>query len=99
MPIFLAIIFYYIFTVAGEAGGHITLTFGGGGGDGEGPFQRVHGNMGDYAWGDGGLDQVVTLLLNQLVCERDWTLKYNKLLYFASDLINLLNMKPSALKT
>lgn len=24
-----------------------------------------HGNLGDYAWGEGGLDQIVTMLLNQ----------------------------------
>jgi E3 ubiquitin-protein ligase RNF115/126 len=27
--------------------------------------RALHGNPGDYAWGPGGLDQVVTQLLNQ----------------------------------
>ncbi|KAI1718130.1 ring finger domain-containing protein [Ditylenchus destructor] len=35
------------------------------GGDGEGsPFQ-LHGNVNDYAWGEGGIDHIVTQLLNQ----------------------------------
>lgn len=25
----------------------------------------LHGSLGDYAWGEGGLDQIVTQLLNQ----------------------------------
>jgi E3 ubiquitin-protein ligase RNF115/126 len=36
-----------------------------GGGNGDGAFQALHGNFGDYAWGEGGIDQVVTQLLNQ----------------------------------
>jgi len=29
-------------------------------------FQMLHGNPGDYAWGSGGLDSVITQLLNNL---------------------------------
>ncbi|XP_013418096.1 E3 ubiquitin-protein ligase RNF115 [Lingula anatina] len=30
------------------------------------PFGVIHGNPGDYAWGSGGLDAIITQLLNQL---------------------------------
>jgi len=50
-----------------QGGAHITFAFDAGDGNGGGPpaFQRIHGNFADYAWGDQGLDQIVTLLLNQ----------------------------------
>lgn len=31
-----------------------------------GPGMQIHGNPGDYAWGRGGLDAIVTQLLNQM---------------------------------
>ena len=34
-------------------------------GPGQGGFQ-LHGNPGDYAWGRGGLDAIITQLLNQM---------------------------------
>ena len=48
----------------GGGGGHIHFTLGGGGG---GPGGNVmYGNPGDYVWGRGGFDAIVTQLLNQL---------------------------------
>ena len=38
----------------------------GGGGGGFVPVMPLYGNPGDYAWGRGGLDAVVTTLLNQI---------------------------------
>lgn len=38
----------------------------GGGGAGAVPFMPLYGNPGDYAWGRGGLDAIVTQLLNQM---------------------------------
>jgi E3 ubiquitin-protein ligase RNF115/126 len=38
----------------------------GGGGGGFVPVMPLYGNPGDYAWGRGGLDAVVTNLLNQV---------------------------------
>ena len=31
-----------------------------------GPGAQLHGNPGDYAWGRGGLDAIITQLLNQM---------------------------------
>jgi len=56
------------------------MQFGGGGGGGGavgggpvgarfhliGPGAELHGNPGDYAWGRGGLDAIITQLLNQM---------------------------------
>ena len=42
------------------------LQFGGAGGGGFAPVMPLYGNPGDYAWGRGGLDAVVTNLLNQV---------------------------------
>uniref|UniRef100_A0A914EGN6 RING-type E3 ubiquitin transferase n=1 Tax=Acrobeloides nanus TaxID=290746 RepID=A0A914EGN6_9BILA len=43
-----------------RAGGAIHIEIGD-----ENGGRVFHGNLGDYAWGEGGLDQVVTMLLNQ----------------------------------
>jgi len=43
-------------------GGHIQLQFN----DNAPSAFHIHGNIGDYAWGAGGLDQIVTQLLNQI---------------------------------
>merc|ERR1719206_848874 len=54
--------------IAGPGGGpgHIHLHLGGGG-VGGGPGGNVmYGNPGDYVWGRGGFDAIVTQLLNQL---------------------------------
>ncbi|KAK2181260.1 hypothetical protein NP493_404g01000 [Ridgeia piscesae] len=48
---------------------HIIGPPGGGGGLMGSPFGtilNIHGNPGDYAWGTGGLDNIITQLLNQL---------------------------------
>jgi len=62
----------FVFNLAG-------MQFGGGGGGGAvgggpggarfhliGPGAELHGNPGDYAWGRGGLDAIITQLLNQM---------------------------------
>lgn len=57
---------------AGNAGGRggfpgLFQVAGGGGGSGGTPFSMpLYGNPGDYAWGRGGLDAIVTQLLNQM---------------------------------
>ena len=64
-------------TQGGGAGGGtflggIPIHVGGGGGGGGAmggfPYNmfQIHGNPGDYAWGSGGLDTVISQLLNQL---------------------------------
>ena len=50
---------------AGAGGGPVPRIFIGGPGGGGGGFQ-LHGNPGDYAWGRGGLDAIITQLLNQM---------------------------------
>lgn len=47
----------------GGHGGQIHFTLGGGGGPGG---NVMYGNPGDYVWGRGGFDAIVTQLLNQL---------------------------------
>ncbi len=42
------------------------VQFGGAAGGGFVPMMPLYGNPGDYAWGRGGLDAVVTSLLNQV---------------------------------
>ena len=49
---------------AGMPGGF--FTFGTGPGGGPVPMMPLYGNPGDYAWGRGGLDAIVTQLLNQM---------------------------------
>ncbi len=44
----------------------VQFAAGGGGGGGFVPVMPLYGNPGDYAWGRGGLDAVVTTLLNQI---------------------------------
>ena len=49
--------------------GGIPITVGGAGGAMGGfPMNmfQIHGNPGDYAWGSGGLDAIISQLLNQL---------------------------------
>jgi len=50
--------------------GAIPISVGGAGGGAIGGFPmnmfQIHGNPGDYAWGSGGLDAVISQLLNQL---------------------------------
>ena len=49
--------------------GGIPISVGGGGGGMAGfPMNmfQIHGNPGDYAWGSGGLDAIISQLLNQL---------------------------------
>ena len=50
--------------------GAIPISVGGAGGGAMGGFPmnmfQIHGNPGDYAWGSGGLDAVISQLLNQL---------------------------------
>ena len=63
----------FVFNLAGmQFGG--AGTGGGGGGVAQagprfhfiGPGAQLHGNPGDYAWGRGGLDAIITQLLNQM---------------------------------
>jgi len=63
----------FVFNLAGmQFGG--AGTAGGGGGVAQagprfhfiGPGAQLHGNPGDYAWGRGGLDAIITQLLNQM---------------------------------
>lgn len=54
----------------GFMNGAIPISVGGAGGGAMGGFPmnmfQIHGNPGDYAWGSGGLDAVISQLLNQL---------------------------------
>ena len=54
---------------AGAAGGGAQFHFigpGAGGPLGAGGGFHLHGNPGDYAWGRGGLDAIITQLLNHM---------------------------------
>uniref|UniRef100_A0A915DNU6 RING-type domain-containing protein n=1 Tax=Ditylenchus dipsaci TaxID=166011 RepID=A0A915DNU6_9BILA len=62
----------------GNQPAHLTFRFDNGGGDGsEGApiFQTLHGNLNDYAWGEGGIDHIVTQLLNQFEGGREESIR------------------------
>jgi len=64
----------FVFNLAGMQFGAAPGGGGGGGGGarfqfigpGQGAGFQLHGNPGDYAWGRGGLDTIITQLLNQM---------------------------------
>lgn len=56
----------HIATTSGGGGMPGFFTLGSGPGGGPVPMMPLYGNPGDYAWGRGGLDAIVTQLLNQM---------------------------------